>query len=249
MAELAGEPSDRLDAVLATGRTDITTIFVSMSARHPDGRDAEYLRWHTLDHRPEQYRLPEIRSSLRIVSTPECRAARAAADPRYDAVDHVMTYYFSDPGGLPGFQDLGAALRAGGRIPYLLPMVERGVYRVDGSAAAPRAKAGSDVLPWWPARGVYLLVERGSAEPTDLLDTPGVAGVWWAAGDFVGAPHSTADNSGLQITYCYLDGDPVETAGQLRAPLDKRWAGTGLTPLLAAPFHALVPLEWERYLP
>jgi hypothetical protein len=40
---LVGTPSDDLDAVLATGRTDVTTVFVSLSARHPDGDDAEYL--------------------------------------------------------------------------------------------------------------------------------------------------------------------------------------------------------------
>ena len=36
----------------------------------PTGRDAEYLRWHTLDHRPEQHRLAGVRASLRLVSTP-----------------------------------------------------------------------------------------------------------------------------------------------------------------------------------
>jgi hypothetical protein len=48
---------------LATGGGDITTLFVSMATRHPDGTDAEYLRWHTLDHRPEQHRLSDVRAS------------------------------------------------------------------------------------------------------------------------------------------------------------------------------------------
>jgi hypothetical protein len=249
--ELAGEPSDRLEAVLATGRTDITTIFISMSTRHPEGRDEEYLRWHTLDHRPEQYRLPEIRASLRIVSTPECRAARAASVPRFDATDHVMTYLFSDAAGLPAFADLGAALRQGGRMPYLLPMVERGVYTLEGRAASPRVKVGADVLPWWPSRGIYLLVEQGAApvDDRDLLDVPGVAGAWWAAGNPLGPPSSSADNGGLQATYLFLDGEPVETAERLRGPLEKRWADGDLEPLLAAPFHVAVPWEWKRYLP
>ena len=55
--ELPGTPSDDVAGVLATGRGDIGTLFVSMARRHPEGRDAEYLRWHTLDHRPEQHRL------------------------------------------------------------------------------------------------------------------------------------------------------------------------------------------------
>jgi len=31
--------------------------------------------------------------------------------------------------------------------------------------------------------------------------------------------------------------------------LDARWADGAVEPLLAAPFHVLVPYEWERYLP
>ncbi len=55
-------PSDEVAPVLAEGRGDITTLFVSMATRHPDGSDAEYLRWHTLDHRPEQHRLSAVRA-------------------------------------------------------------------------------------------------------------------------------------------------------------------------------------------
>src|SRR5882724_9695876 len=156
--ELPGTPSDDAEAVLALGRAPIKLVYVSMSTRHPEGRDAEYLRWHFFDHRPEQYRLDAIRASLRIVSTPECRAARAASDERFDAVDFVMNYFFSDASGLEPFVRLGAELGKVGRIPELLPPVERGIYAFDGIAAAPRVKVGADVLPWWPSTGIYLLV-------------------------------------------------------------------------------------------
>src|ERR1700760_872456 len=100
---LPGTPSDEVADVLAAGRGDITTMFISMATRHPDGTDAEYLRWHTLDHRPEQHRLAAVRASLRLVSTPKCRAARAVRHERFDAVDHVMNYFFSEVAGLDGF--------------------------------------------------------------------------------------------------------------------------------------------------
>ena len=35
--ELPGTPSDELSGVLATGRGDIGTLFVSMARRHPEG--------------------------------------------------------------------------------------------------------------------------------------------------------------------------------------------------------------------
>ncbi len=246
---VVGSPSDDVPAMLATGSTDITTMYVSMSARHPEGRDADYLEWHGLDHQPEQHRLLSLRASLRLVSTPACRRARAASDERYDAADHVMTYLFTGVDALEGFNELNIAMAAAGRTPYLLPLVERGVYRLAGTVAAPRIKVGADVLPWWPARGVYLLVERGDAPASHLTEVPGVAGAWWGAGVHLGMPYSTADNEGLQITYCFLDDDPVDVAERIRPVLQERWADAAVVPLLAAPFHPIVYYEWGRYLP
>jgi hypothetical protein len=245
--ELPGTPSDEVDGVLATGRGDITTLFVSMATRHPDGADADYLRWHTLDHRPEQHRLSAVRASLRLVSTPACRAARAPGQDRYDAIDHVMTYFFSDPGGLDGFLDLAKALMGADRKLPLLPPVERGVYDVQSKSAAPRVKVGGDVLPWWPIKGVYLLLERGDQPADRLLDVDGVAGVWSAASLAVDAKMASA-KAGQSITYCFLDDDPVATAARLLPALEKRWRD-GVEPLIAAPFHTVVPYEWDRYVP
>src|SRR5580698_7225637 len=112
---LPGTPSDDVADVLATGDGDITTLFVSMATRHPEGTDAEYLRWHTLDHRPEQHRLSAVRASLRLVSTPACRAARAVRHERFDRIDHVQTYFFTDIAGLDGFLTLSTALGDAGR--------------------------------------------------------------------------------------------------------------------------------------
>ena len=184
----------------------------------------------------------------RLVSTPSCRAARAASDARLDATDHVMTYFFSDSAGLPGFSDLGAALRSAGRMPYVLPPVERGVYRVRETKAAPRIKIGADVLPWWPASGVYLIVEQGHATATGLSDVPGVGGTWSAVAVPADPGLATAE-VGQSITWCFLDGDPVATAERLRPVLERRWSDTGVAPRLAAPFHVVVPREWHRHLP
>src|ERR1044071_3532334 len=147
--QLPGTPSDEVADVLASGHGDITTLFVSMATKHPDGADAEYLRWHTLDHRLEQHRLSAVRASMRLVSTPACRSARAAGTEPYDAIDHVMTYFFSDPGGMDGFLALAKALIGGKRKLPLLPPVERGLYDVQRKAAPPRVQGGAAVLPGW----------------------------------------------------------------------------------------------------
>ncbi len=245
---LAGTPSESLPDVLATGETSAGFVFLSMSARSPEGRDAEYLEWHSLDHRPEQYRLPELRHSLRLVSTPACRAARAASSEAYDAVDHVMNYLFTDVGAMPGFTALGAALHEGGRMPLRLPSLGYITAGLADRIAAPRAVAGADVIPWRPALGVWLMIEQGHASPAALTDLPGVAGVWWYSG-----VNATGDMptqcEGLQITYCYLDEDPVAMAPALAAAMQQRWASGEVQGLLAAPFYTVVPFEWGRHLP
>ena len=219
-----------------------------MSAHEPSGRDAEYVEWHSLDHRPEQHRLAGLRQSLRLVSTPECRAARAASTEAYDAVDHVMTYLFDSYESLPGFTTLGWALNEAGRMPLRLPTVAFMTADRVGAVANPGAVAGADVIPWRPSLGVYLMVERGEAPVDHLVDVPGVAGIWWYRGVVAPEPYST-DARGLQITYCYLDEDPVATAARLSGEMQSRWASGEVEGLLAAPFFTLVPFEWNRYLP
>jgi hypothetical protein len=103
-------------------------------------------------------------------------------------------------------------------------------------------------MPWRPAKGIYLIVERGAESPVVLGDVDGIAGIWWHEGGAQPMP-GFADTSGIQVTYCFLDGDPVDTAERLRAPLEQRWAPGRIVPLLAAPFHTIVPFEWDRFLP
>ena len=246
--QLAGTPSEQLPDVLATGASDIGFVFLSLSSRDPDGRDADYIAWHSLDHRPEQYRLAGLRSSLRLVSTPACRAARAANAAPFDAVDHIMTYQFADNDSMPGFTDLGAALDRGGRMAHRLPSVGYRTGTIAGKIAAPRAVAGADVMPWRPALGAYVMIEEGYASPEALIDVPGVAGVWW----YRGSPDAGAlggDSRGLQITYCYLDEDPVAVAPLLAERMRQRWESGAVKGQLAAPFHTIVPFDWGRHLP
>ncbi|MCY3578552.1 MAG: hypothetical protein OXH53_14695 [bacterium] len=252
----SGTPSDELPGVLALGDGDVTAVFVSLSARDPDGRDAEYLEWHTLDHRAEQHRLGGLRGSLRFVSTPECRSARAASDSRYGATDHVMVYLFVGQSPMDAFYGLGEELFKAGRMQHRLPAVEGDLYLVRGKTATPSAVAGADVLPWRPARGLYLLVELGAAAPDHLVDIDGVAGVWWATTDaeeikarpWFGSLTS-GDEGVKQVSLHFTDGDPINVAQRIQLVLEKRWADGSVKPLLAAPFYAVVPYEWERHLP
>lgn len=251
-SSLPGEPSDEVPDILATGSPPISTLFVSMAERHPDGADADYLRWHSLDHRPEQQRLSSVLTSLRVVSTAACRQARAVSSGTLDAVDHVMLYFFTEPGGLEGFSELSKALRAAGRSPFILNPVQRGTYQVDARQAAARARLGSDVLPWLPVTGLYLIIEQCPSialqreHTAELVEIPGIAGVWSAS-----ATASEYSNSpiGQRLCCCFLDDDPLAVAARLGPVLNERWQVPGLLPLLAAPFYTVIPYQWDRYLP
>jgi hypothetical protein len=257
---LAGTPSDESPEILSAGRTDISIVKFSMTGRHPEGRDAEYIQWHVLDHEPEMRRLVSVRASIRLVSTPACRAARTVSTGIYDEVDHQMTYFFTDTAAFKGWEDLNDSLGDAGRMPYRrgfpldnsiprVPFIDRGIFELIGKVASPRIKVGADVLPWWPALGVYVLLERGEKPAADLIHVEGVGGVWWASGIPAEFPAVTFDHTGLQVTYCFLDDDPAEVGGRLGPALEQRWADSVVEPLLAAPFHTIVRYEWDRYLP
>ena len=88
-----------------------------------------------------------------------------------------------------------------------------------------------------------------ASAPTGLTDVDGVAGVWSSTSQAVDARLASAP-AGQTISYCFLDEDPVVVAGRLRPVLEERWrVNAGIEPLLAAPFHTVVPYEWDRYVP
>jgi hypothetical protein len=253
----AGTPSDADPRIAAFGDGDVAAAVVSLSSRHPDGHDADYLRWHLLDHLPEQYRLGGLRLGQRWVSTPPCRAARAASSAPYDAVDHVVQYLFAEPvdGALANFFPLGAALGGIGRMPMRLPRVAVGGWDLVATAVADRVRVGAAVVPWRPAAGAYLMVERvdpsattTESGPGPLVRAPGVFGAWQYGGTEPRHPRMES-TTGLVLTVCYLDAPPVEVAGEMETVLARRWAGGSVAPLLAGPFERVVAGEWDRYLP
>jgi hypothetical protein len=246
MADFPGTATDQIPAVGQIGGCVVRTMMTAMTERHPDGDDADFLRWHTFDHRPEHHRNEHLRCSLRAVSTPRCRAHRAVSTPALDAVDHVMSYLWSDyDAGHAGMSGIVAAFKDHGRMRQIPPMVTIGTTTLEGRVSSSRINTSADVLPWRPMTGVYLLVEQGGASPAPLVDVAGVTGAWWGPG----APGFGDFGADQQLTYLFLDDDPVAVAQRLAGPLAQRWEATGVTPLLAAPFHDVIGNDIERHLP
>jgi hypothetical protein len=234
----------------------------SLSASSRSGDDAAYLRWHALDHMPEQYQIAGVLWAQRWASTPACRAARAAEEGRFREVNHVVQYLFGDPvnASLEEFAELGQRLASLGRFPERLPSVLVGPFHfLEGFASAP-ALVSPEVVPQRPNRGAYLIVERpadpAQADPTVLhwrrdqvasvLEVPGVAGLWL----FAASPyyrHPRWDVGDHRIAIAYLDDEPAKVAERLRPALARRWSASPVAPVLAAPFETLIPWQWEQY--
>ena len=174
--QLPGTPSDEVADVLATGRGDITTLFVSMATRHPEGARR---RISALAHpRPPPRAAPAVGACAprcgwcrrRPAGPPARRARPLRRDrPRDDVLLHR-------PERADGFLALSKALGGADRKLPLLPPVERGVYdvqqQVGGTAGQGRRRRAAVVA----GEGVYLLLEQGTTPPADLADVDGVGG-------------------------------------------------------------------------
>jgi hypothetical protein len=238
--------------------------FFSLSHRATDGNDAAYLEWHQLDHMPEQYQLPGLLFAQRWASTPACESARAAAVDDWADTAHVVCYLMGNPveETLDEFFALGRALAEKGRLSRSLPRQYLAGLRLLEAQAAPRTLVSSDVVPYRPHQGIYLIVE----EPTDvatqddylqqlhtdvlpsLIAVPGVAGAL-TFGTTAAILRPSFSPGRYRITTCYLDDDPA-TVGQRLAPvLSRIWEDAPVRPLLAAPFESMMIWDWDRFGP
>jgi hypothetical protein len=238
--------------------------FFSLSHRAADGNDAAYLEWHQLDHMPEQYQLPGLLFAQRWASTPACEGARAAAVDDWADTAHVVCYLMGNPveETLDEFFTLGRELAEKGRMSRSLPRQYLAGLRLLEAQAAPRTLVSSDVVPYRPHQGIYLIVEEPTGVATQddylqqlhtdvlpsLIAVPGVAGAL-TFGTTAAILRPSFSPGRYRITTCYLDDDPA-TVGQRLAPvLSRIWEDAPVRPLLAAPFESMMIWDWDRFGP
>jgi len=238
--------------------------FFSLSGHATGGDDRPYLRWHQLDHMPEQYQLPGLVLGQRWAATPACRAARVAGAERWSGVGNVVLYLMGEPldETLDEFLALGRRLAEMGRFSERLPSCYQGGLRLLETWASPAALVSPDVVPFRPNRGIYLIVEEATdrrrydghlqrmhAEVLPgLVSVPGVAGLWvFATSSAIRRPNF--DDGEYRITVCYLDDDPPAVAERLREPLADAWAEAPVRPLLAAPYETVSVWDLDRFAP
>nr|WP_231614271.1 hypothetical protein [Mycobacterium nebraskense] len=234
----------------------------SLTATAPADDDGSYLRWHLLDHMPEQYQLPGIVHGLRWIADGDYPGHRLAGHGPLGEVGNVVHYLVSDPveETFDDFVALGRALRENGRFPVVRPSLQVSGLRLLQWESSPHALVSAEVVPFRPNRGIVLIVE----EPIDgrrpdewlqwlhaehhpaLLAVPGTAGAW-TFGSSAGWSHLPRgwQTDRQYITVIYLDDDPLTTTDALAPVIEERWRSAAVRPLFAGPLRSMV--NWEAW--
>ena len=223
--------------------------------------DGSYLRWHLLDHMPEQYQIPGIVYGLRWIADGDYVNRRLAAHGPLGEIGNAVHYLVGDPveETFDEFVALGRALRENGRFPVVRPSLQVAGLRLLQWQSSPAAQISAEVVPFRPHRGVLLIVEEAAdARPNDwlqwlhakhypeLLAVPGTTGAW-TFGTSTGWSHLPQGwrTDPQYITVVYLDDDPLATTDALAPIVEERWRSGDVRPVFAGPLRSMI--SWETW--
>jgi hypothetical protein len=238
----------------------VKAAFFSWTPPAPAGDDGSYLRWHLLDHMPEQYQLPGIQLALRYIADGEYLQSRIAANEPLADVGNLVNYLVGDPVQQThdDFTQLGARLGQVGRFPEFRPVLQLRMPALVRWYAAPQALISAEVVPFRPHRGVVVIVEESTSDDTSswlvwlhthhypaLLDVPGVIGAWMYGDTTTWKLRPAAEGVPQHTTVIYLDENPLATTNVLRPLIEQRWSSGSVRPLYAAPLRTMI--DWEAW--
>jgi hypothetical protein len=164
----------------------VRAAFFNFTAPAAAGDDiSHYLRWHALDHMPEQYQLPGILHGTRWMADDDCRHARIAGSGDLAEVGSVVNYLVTEPvqPTHDEFMELGPRLSLMGRFPEHRPSLQLTMPALHRWYSAPRVEISAEVVPFRPHRGVVVIVEQPTkTESVDRQPVPGEADRWEGTG-------------------------------------------------------------------
>ncbi len=231
----------------------------SLSPVASPGEDSGYLRWHLLDHMPEQYQLPGVVYATRWRADGEYLGSRLAGNGDLAQVGNVVNYLVGDPvqETIDDFMQLGRRLAEVGRFPETRPSLQLRMPALLRWYAAPHALISPEVVPFRPHRGVLVIVEEPAGEVDQwlrwlhtehypaLLNSPGTVGAWMYGSTGTWRVPSRCDGDPQYTTVVYLDDDPLAVTKSLRPLVEQRWASGAVRPLFAGPLRSMI--EWEAW--
>ncbi|ADP84553.1 hypothetical protein [Frankia inefficax] len=238
----------------------VKAAFFSATGPAPEGDDGSYLRWHLLDHMPEQYQLPGIIHATRWIADGSYREARIAGTGPLADVGNVVNYLVGDPVQQThdDFMELGLRLAEAGRFPERRRSLQLRLLALQHWYAAPRALVSAEVVPFRPHRGVLMIIEEPVSHEVSgwlhwlhtqhypaLLQAPGVAGAWQYGSTDFWQLGPASHGQPQYITVVYLDDDPLTVAKRLAPAIEQRWASGVVRPLFAGPLRSMI--GWDAW--
>jgi hypothetical protein len=233
--------------------------FFSLTPPAPPDDDGSYLRWHLLDHMPEQYSLPGIVHALRWNADGDYPAHRLVAEGDLKEVGGVVNYLFADPvqQTYDDFMALGGKLADVGRFPERRPSLQVRLLELISDTAAPRVLVSPEVVPFRPHRGVLLIVEQPTGDEAvwrqwltdqhlpELLEVPGVAGAWTFRSSEEWTLLPICAGEPQYTTVVFLDEDPLATTRAATSFIEARWASGAVRPMFAGPLRTM--MQWDAW--
>ena len=238
----------------------VKAAFFSLTPPAPAGDDGSYLRWHLLDHMPEQYQLPGIQLALRYIADGNYLDSRIAGAGPLEDVGNVVNYLVGDPVQQThdDFMELGPRLAERGRFPQMRPSLQLRMPALLHWYAAPQALISAEVVPFRPHRGVVILIEEPVGDDvagwqqwlhTDhypaILGTLGVAGAWMYGSTKTWKLRPATRGGPQYTTVIYLDDDPIAATKRLVPLVEERWRSGAVRPLFAGPLRTMI--DWEAW--
>jgi hypothetical protein len=237
----------------------VSAGFFSLTPPSPHDDTGSYLRWHLLDHMPEQYSLPGVVLGSRWIADMDYPDHVIAAKQPLERVGGVVSYLFAEPvqQTYDDFMALGAQLAEVGRFPERRPSLSTRLLALASAYSAPSALVSAEVVPFRPNRGIVLLVEQPAEELETweqwlrsehypaLLDTQGVAGVWSFLSTDAWTLLPNCEGDPQATTVIYLDQDPLQTTRRLKPLIEERWSSGAVQPLFAGPLRTMV--SWDAW--
>jgi hypothetical protein len=221
---------------------------------------ASYLRWHLLDHMPEQYQIPGIAHAMRWIADGDYPDHKIAGTGYLENIGSVMNYLVGDPVQQThdDFMELGPRLAEIGRFPVHRRALQLSMPALLRWYSAPRALISAESIPWRPHRGVVLIIEEpGEGNVAEwlqwlhaehypsLLDVAGVAGAWMYGSTNTWNLHPRCENTPQYFSVVYLDEDPLVTTKALAPVIERRWDSGAARPLFAGPLRTMT--RWDAW--
>ena len=252
--------STRSEALEVEPVIRVKAAFFNLTAAASPEEDASYLRWHLLDHMPEQYQIPGIVHAMRWIADGDYPSHRIAATGQLAEVGNAVNYLVGDPvqETHDDFMELGPRLAEVGRFPQWRTPLQLRLLALLRWYAAPKALISPEVVPFRPHRGVLLIVEEPHGDDVPawlrwlhaehypaLLDVPGVAGAWMYGSTNYWKLNRRCEGDPQYITVVYLDRDPLTTTDELTPVVEERWASGVVRPLFAGPLRTMT--QWDAW--